>query len=381
MTAPAPAPPPRRATNVLHLGRILGIPIVVAPSWFVVALLGVYLFGPAVHAQLPQQTLGTAYLVTTACVLTLYGSVLLHELTHSVVARALGLPVRRIVLQLLGGLSEITGEAPTPGIEYLVAVSGPMTSLLLAGVGFATERNLPAHSVAWVLAWALARLNALVAVFNLLPGLPLDGGRVLRAGLWWGLKSKLSATRVSAYTGRGIAAAVAFFAVVSTFGPQGHGTLNFLYLLLLAMFLWQSAGQSLAQLRLSSVVPSLVARTLTRRALPVAADLPLAEAIRRAHETQSRALVVVDGRGVPDGIVPEASVTAVPVERRPWINVGSLSRHIAPELRIAADLSGQDLMAALQAAPASEYLVVEASGQVYGVLAQADVLAALRGPA
>ena len=361
------------------IARLFGIPVIIAPSWFLVALLFLAQTGPSNYWGASTGTRGAAaYWIAGALLVVLYISVLLHELTHSLVARAMGLPVRRIVLQLLGGVSEITEEPKTPGVEYLISVAGPMTSLLLAGLGWALVAALPTPGYPRTIAFFFAWINTVVGVFNLLPGLPLDGGRVLRSVLWWFTRDKLSATRRSAYAGRGVALALVAVAVQLTTVRSVNAQVDFLFLLFIAFFMWVGAGQSLNNLRLGMVIPHLAARALSRRALPVTADVPLAEAVRRAHESGSRALVVVDSRGVPDGIVSEAEVAGIPEERRPWVNVGSLSRHVDEDIRLPVELAGQDLLTAMQKRPAPEYLVVEPGGSVYGVLAQADVVAALR---
>ncbi|MGH3392761.1 MAG: CBS domain-containing protein, partial [Actinomadura sp.] len=125
--------------------------------------------------------------------------------------------------------------------------------------------------------------------------------------------------------------------------------------------------------RVRDRIPLLNARRLARRATLVAADLPLAEAIRRAQGDGAGAIVIIDHDGRPTGLVSEQAVLATPDNRRPWITVGELSRGLAPELSLSADLSGEDLIEALRRAPATEYLLVEPAGQVYGVLATSDV--------
>ncbi|KWX09272.1 hypothetical protein TR74_10570, partial [Carbonactinospora thermoautotrophica] len=120
-------------------------------------------------------------------------------------------------------------------------------------------------------------------------------------------------------------------------------------------------------------LPLLRARTLTRRALPVSADLPLSEALRRAGEVGANAFVVVDHEDKPVAVVSGAAVAAVPPQRRPWVQVGHLARTLEPGMIISAELSGERLIAALRAVPATEYLVVEPTGEVFGVLAAADV--------
>ncbi|HEX2497965.1 MAG TPA: site-2 protease family protein [Actinomycetes bacterium] len=164
----------------LRLGSPFGIPIFLAPSSLVLALLLAYVFGPAAAREIPGLG-GAAFLVGLAFAAMLYGSVLLHELSHSVVARSFGIPVRRIVLQLLGGVSELEREPETAGRELLVAIAGPGLSLVLAAAGLGLGQLLPEESLIRWLVLGIGGANLLVGLFNLLPGLPLDGGRVLRA--------------------------------------------------------------------------------------------------------------------------------------------------------------------------------------------------------
>jgi len=126
-------------------------------------------------------------------------------------------------------------------------------------------------------------------------------------------------------------------------------------------------------------LPALQARVLARRAIPVPSSLPLAEAIRRADAAQARALVIVDHEDRPIAIVSEAAVMATPVQRRPWVDAGSLARTLDPSLVLSADLSGMALVEAVRRSPATEYLLVEPSGQVFGVLAAADLDHAFAG--
>jgi CBS domain-containing protein len=148
---------------------------------------------------------------------------------------------------------------------------------------------------------------------------------------------------------------------------------------LLASFVWAGASQSIRAGRVRERLPQVQARALARPALTVAADLPLSEALRRATEVGSRAVVIVDSTGRPTGVVSEAAVLATPLERRPWVSVGSLARGLNPELVLSADLGGEQLVRAMQAVPATEYLIVEAGGQIRGVLSSADVDAVFAG--
>src|SRR3954471_23837774 len=164
----------------MRIGRVLGVPIVVQPLWFVIVIVISLTFAPEIRRQVPTLGEAASYAVSLAFVLLLYGSVLLHEISHVAVAKQLGMTVHRIVLQLLGGLSEIAEERPgSARREYLVAVAGPMSSLFLAAVGYAVRPLFDDGSVARLLADGFAWTNLFVAAFNALPGLPLDGGRVL----------------------------------------------------------------------------------------------------------------------------------------------------------------------------------------------------------
>lgn len=369
-----------RSTD-LFIGRILGIPIYLGPSWFFVALLLTVLYAPDVERAVTGIG-GGSYVVSFGFALLLYGSVLLHELGHSVVARSLGLPVRRITLHAFVGLSEIEKEPPTPAKEAMVAAAGPAMSVVLALGAAAMVPRLESGTIGRVLAVGLMFSNAIIAVLNLLPGLPLDGGRVLRALVWKLSASPVRATTIAAWSGRGVGITVA--AVGVGWGARiggSAGLYNTVVAVLVGWFIYAGASGALRAAKVQGVLPHLQARTLTRRAMPVAADLPLAEALRRLALASARAMVVVDGDGRPTAIVSEAAVAAVPEGRRPWVAVGTLARSLEPGSTLDADLGGDDLLNALSATPAEDHLVTEASGRVYGVLNTADVAAAISGAA
>ena len=375
-----PAPGNSIKSPDLFVGRILGIPIYLGPSWFFVALLLTVLYAPDVE-QAVIGIGGRSYLVSFCFALLLYGSVLIHELGHSVVARSLGLPVRRITLHAFVGLSEIEKEPPTPAKEALVAVAGPAMSVLLAVGAAGLVPQLERGTIPRVLAVGLMLSNAIIAVLNMLPGLPLDGGRVFRAVVWQVSSNPLRATTTAAWAGRVVGIAVGVGGTAWGNRQGGSSALyNTVVSVLVGWFIYAGATSSLRAARVQAVLPNLQARTLTRRAMPVAADLPLAEALRRLGLASARAMVVVDGEGRPTAIVSEAAVAAVPETRRPWVSVGTLAKAVGTEETIDVDLAGGELLAALQASPAEDHLVTEASGRVYGVLSASDVAAAISGP-
>jgi Zn-dependent protease len=221
--------------------------------------------------------------------------------------------------------------------------------------------------------------NLVVGIFNLLPGLPLDGGRIFRAGVWKITKKPYTATIAAAWAGRVLAIALVGLTLFSQQNQGSFLNLSWLWLLVIAGFMWIQSTQAIRAAKIRERLPMVSARRLARRAIPIAANVPAAEAVRRAQAANARALVIVDHENKPTAIVSEVAVQATPEERRPWIEVGSLSKTLEPTMVLAADLSGLDLIKAVQQAPASEYLLVEPSGQVFGVLAASDLDIAFAG--
>jgi Zn-dependent protease/CBS domain-containing protein len=372
-TPQKPKPPQRRdAGHGIVIGRPFGIPVYISPYWFLIA--GVFI---VVYARDLSTTLhgSTRYWVAAAFVVLLYLSVLVHELSHSLVARGYGLPVRRIVLYPLGGFSEIERELPTPRSAFLVSAAGPVVSLALAAGCYGLSHVIPsADTVPATLVTLLGWANLVVGAFNLLPGLPLDGGLMLRAVIWKVTRRPGTSTIAAAWAGRVIALGLFVLVLAPVVGHRFGGDMTtVIWLAVIAAFMWTGASQAIKVTRFRERLPALQARRLARKAVSVAADTPLAEAIRRADESKARAVVVVDHEDKPIAILNETAVMATPEQRRPWIEAGSLARTLEPDLVLPADLSGMALLEAIRRAPATEYLLVEPSGQVYGVLAARDV--------
>ncbi|SMF23139.1 site-2 protease family protein [Streptomyces sp. Amel2xC10] len=377
-----PRRPPEQPRGGLLMGRPFGVPVYVAPSWFLVAALITWVFGGQLDRVLPE--LGAArYLVSLFFAVAFYASVLIHELAHTVAALRFKLPVRRIQLQFFGGVSEIEKEAETPGREFWLAFVGPLLSLALAGVFYLAMQPVEPGTVPGVLLAGLMISNLIVAVFNLLPGLPLDGGRMLRAVVWKITGKPMSGTVAAAWVGRALAVSVLIgLPLLTQSGALGAGAedsvgmdtvTDALLAAILAAIIWTGAGNSLRMARLREHLPELRARTLTRRAVPVETHTPLSEALRRANDAGARALVVVDAHGEPLSLVREAAIVGVPEHRRPWVAVSGLAQDLTDGMRVSAELAGEDLLDVLRATPATEYLVVEETGEIYGVLSAADV--------
>ncbi|WP_455680407.1 site-2 protease family protein [Streptomyces lavendulae] len=364
------------------MGRPFGVPVYVSPSWFLVAALITWVFGDRLDQVLPD--LGPArYLVSLFFAVAFYASVLVHELAHTIAALRFKLPVRRIQLQFFGGVSEIEKESETPGREFVLAFVGPLLSLVLAGLFYLGMKAVDPATVPGVLLAGLMISNLLVAAFNLLPGLPLDGGRMLRAVIWGITGKPMTGTVAAAWVGRALAVTVLLgLPLLTHTGLLGNRTqeiggmdtvMDALLAAILAAIIWTGAGNSLRLARLREHLPELQARALTRRAIPVENATPLSEALRRANEAGARALVVVDGHGDPTAIVRETAIASVPEHRRPWVAVSTLAQDLTDGMKVSAELTGEELLDHLRATPASEYLVLETSGEIYGVLSTLDV--------
>jgi Zn-dependent protease/CBS domain-containing protein len=369
--APDPRPP-----GTLRIGSIAGTAVYVQSSWFLIAGLIAVVMAPRVEAVQPGLGVGK-YVAGLAFAVVLYGSVLLHEVSHALMARRFGYPVSSISLNFLGGMTAVEGEARSPRHELWIAIVGPLTSIAVGigaiGLWFVTPEGLLQMAVE-----GLAGANLLVGVINLVPGLPLDGGRVLKAAVWGVSGSPHRGTLAAGWGGRVAAVLVLAWPWVQyEFLDTSPTVVDFLLTFVVALFLWSGASSAMASARLRTRLPSLAARELARRTLTVPEDLPLAEAVRRAQDAQAGSIVTVSGSGQPIGIVSEAALLATPEDRRPWVAVSTVARQ-ADNLRLPVAISGEELILAISRNPAAEYLLMDESGSIYGVLATADVDRAFR---
>jgi Zn-dependent protease len=373
-TGPEPTP---RPPGTIKVGTLAGADVLVSGSWFLVAAMIAVLVAPRVDEVAPG--LGPwKYVAGAAFAVILYGSVLLHEASHAAVARHYGYPVSSITLHFLGGATSIETEPRRAREEFWIAVVGPLTSLAVGVVALVLHPISPGGLVLMAVE-GLAGANLLVGILNLVPGLPLDGGRVLKSAIW-GLTSNVHRGTIAAgWVGRVVAVLAMFWPTVQT-EVLGWpiGLVDYVIAFIVAIFLWTGATSAMASARLRSRLPRLVARNLARRTLAVPDDLPLAEAVRRAQEAQAGSIVTVTADGRPVGVVNEAALLATPEERRPWVATSSVARTLTEGLSLPADIDGEQLIQAIGRTPAAEYLLVEPDGSIYGVLATADVDAAFR---
>lgn len=376
VSASDPPPVRPRPPGTLRIGSLAGADVLVSSSWFLVAGLLAVVLAPRIEAEQPG--LGAwKYVAGLAFAILLYLSVLLHEGSHAAMARHYGHPVSSITLHFLGGMTAMEGEARTPRQEFFIAVVGPLTSIAVGLASAAAWLVLP-DGLLRLAVGGLVGANLLVGVLNLVPGLPLDGGRVLKS-LVWGVSGNMHrGTIVAGWGGRAAAVVALAWPLVQSLRGQSPTVLDIVLWVVVASFLWSGATAAMSSARLRRKLPQLVGRALARRTLSVPDDLPLAEAVRRARESEAGGIVTVTSAGRPVGVVNEAALLATPEERRPWVAVSAVARTLDEGLSLPADIAGEDLIVAISRKPADEYLLVEDDGSVFGVLATADVDRAFR---
>lgn len=361
---PAPRPPGMR------VGHVRGAPIFVSPLAVVFAALVASLLIDPIRDHLTiaatdGHVLVLSLLVSAGFLL----SLLAHEIGHALTAQRFGLHVRSVTLHGFAGFTEFEPEPATAAREFLIAFVGPAVNGVIGGLCFLGLLAVPDHGSVGAVLFFIGFTNAALFVFNLAPGLPLDGGRVVVAAVWAIGHDKLRGLRAGAYGGFVVAGALVVWG--ATKNSDGFGAL---YSYVLAGFVAFGAYQSLRSAKVRERLPGLSAGRLARRTLPVEAAVPLGEALRRAQEVGATAVAVIDRDGTPVKIMNGASVDALPEHRRPWMAVDEVSRSIGPGMTLQAELEGEDLLAAVQRAPAAEYLVVQ-RGRPVGVLAMVDLVA------
>ena len=366
----------------IPLGRIGGVPVTLAWSWFVIAAVIIFLFGPRVAAAIPGLGTAAAYAVALGYALLLLFSVLVHELAHALTAKAWNWPTPRIVLTLWGGHTQFGDvRATTPGKSLAVALAGPAANFLLALAGLWLLLYLEPGTVGRLLADIFVWANLLVAIFNVLPGLPLDGGRIVETIVWKATGSQDRGTLAAGWAGRIIAAALVAAIVLPPF-LQGR-TPDFSLLLITALvsgFLWMGAGASITNARMRLRLPAISAAALMEPATQLPAAATVSE-VRQAAAAAGpgTALVLTAPTGQPEAIIDPGALAAVPAHFAAQTPAHAVARALAPGAYIPDAANGQELIAYLSKLEGSEYAVINREGRVVGLLRQETVVAAVTG--
>ncbi len=361
-----------------RLGVVAGVPVYVARSWLLIAALLVFLFGPQVAAGQPG--LGAlAYVIALGYPAALFVAVLVHEVAHAVAARALGLPATHIVITFWGGHTQFETQIPSPGRSVLVAVVGPLANGLLALGGWTALALVPAGGGLARVLLAFVLMNAFLAVFNLLPGLPMDGGHILEAVVWRLTGARRTGTLVAGWAGRVVAVLAVGLALLPLLDGRSPQLLTVVWAALVGSMLWSAAGQAIKGAKIFRRAANVDLRTLMQPAIGVPAGVTaeqLADLARRHAGEQ--AVAVLGPSGSVIGLVDPGAVSAVPERLRSEVRVEALARIHDPRAVLDAGLTGEHLISRLERLPGSQIVVLE-SGRVVGVLAVDALLAQLMG--
>lgn len=371
-----------------QLARIFGIRIGVSGSWFLFLALLILFLASYFH-EVVGGSQSTAYALAVAGAIGYFGSLILHELGHALVARRVGIPIAGIDLWFFGGLARMRREPQTPGQELKVAAAGPALTLLvlilfalafeLAATGAHFTAAMLTHEAATIgpalalLGW-LALINAVVLVFNLLPAFPLDGGRIARALIWWRTKDRHRGTRVTGRAGQALALALGVFGVLSLARGAPGGFLS----LLLAAMLYQAAGGAVVQGALAQRLESVrVADIMDREPVTIPAELGLLDAQEQFFLRYSWPwFAVVDQARHFLGVVRSERVDEELAAGRPALPVSEVLERDLP-VEISEQEPLQTLLASEGLGRLGGMVAVDGDGVLRGVVTLAQIRQAL----
>ena len=362
--------------NVLSLGRIAGIPVGVDYSWFLIFILFSWILSVSYFpSDYPAWPAALSWVIGVSTTLLLFVSVLLHEFGHYLVARYYKIPVKNITLLIFGGVSQIEAEPPTAMAEFWIASAGPGVSLALAGIFYLLQHipGMPLPLVA--LLKYLAYINGTLALFNLIPGFPLDGGRVFRSIIWGITHNLRRATIVAANTGRVIAFLFILFGVWQMInGSFGNG----LWIVLIGWYLQDAAAsQVLDQTFHDLLAGRRVADAMHRDFISVQPDCTLEQLFEEHILGSGQRSMMVEQDGKVVGLLTLHNVKEVP--RPDWINktAGSVMvpleqlKWIRPDAELYGALEKMDRDGVNQ-------LPVMMDGQMQGMLGRDDIISVMR---
>jgi len=365
----------------VKLVRLFGVELGLHYSWIIIAVLIVFSLGNHFHAIHPRWSSGLVWGISIITGVLFFVFLFAHELSHALVAKARGLPIHKITLFALGGMSEIEKEPTRASTEFWMGIVGPITSfvigvvlLALAYAGGWTWRAEAATPGLAILVW-LGYINILLAVFNMIPGFPLDGGRVLRAIIWGITKSAERSTRIAARVGQLVGMGFIVYGIFEFFGGAGF---NGLWLAFIGWFLLNAAGASYLQITTSNALRGVnVAQVMSRDCESAEASIPLQDFVDHyLLRTGRRCFVVVDN-GQTAGLITPAEVRQVP--RDDW-NVTSVRAAMRPLERIHAVSPDTPVMTAIEIMAREDVnqLPVVSNGHLEGIVTRAHVLEILQ---
>ena len=365
----------------IRLGRIFGVEIGLHYSWFIIAVLITFSLAQQFKLTNAEWSGGLRWALALITAVLFFASIVIHELSHALVAKARGLPVRSITLFALGGVAQMEKEAADAKTEFWMGIIGPITSfvigvicLLLALLLGWTPSGLPQTPVAAMLMW-LGVINIGLAIFNMVPGFPLDGGRVLRGLIWWITGNAKRATTIAARVGQVIAFVMILYGVMQFFGGAGF---NGLWLAFIGWFLLSASRESHAQMVIADGLRGLrVGDVMSRDYLVVDAYSNLQTFAEEHLMRTGRRFFVVSLNGQPEGVITPAEIAAVPRARWPYTTVADVMQPLERVHTVRDDTSITEALELMGKYDLNQLPVI-VNGSLVGVISRAHVVQLLQ---
>jgi Zn-dependent protease/CBS domain-containing protein len=352
-----------------RIGRVLGIEIRVDASWLVLAFLVGWSFFAQFTVRFPQLSASARVVLAAATAAIFFASVLVHEVSHSVMARRLGIAVEGITLFLFGGVTKTSMEARQPRDEFLVAVVGPLTSFAIAGLMWVLV-NLTGEALPDPISYAcgyLGWVNLALGAFNLLPGYPLDGGRVLRSILWRANGNPARATRGAATGGKIVGGLLAGFGLLTVFS----GDLTGLWMAAIGWFLFQAAAQADQDVVVRRLLNQFRARDIMSPELvTIPADISVAQAVDEYFLRYDHSAFPVDGERV--GLITLRAIRQLPRDQWEIRQVWTLTTPIEETCVVVPETRMDEVMESLRGQDHDRVLVVD-HGRILGIITPRDI--------
>jgi len=356
----------------IKIGKVFGFDIEINYTWFIIFLVIFFQFTLLFNAEI--SSLPVSILVGLIASFLFFSSLLFHELCHSCVARLNDLPIKKITLFIFGGVAEMTKEPPTPAIELKMAIAGPLASLFLSGIFYGLfllagffNFGLP---VTVPLSY-LALINLMLAIFNLVPGFPLDGGRIFRAILWFFLKDIKPATKIASLAGQGFAYLLIFVGFMSVI----QGIIGGIWFILIGWFLnWAAQGsyqQVLLQRALSGV---RVSEIMTENVLTVLPSLTLDEIVNDYFLKHRFGRFPVAEGDKFLGVITIHDVKKIPREKWAFTKVGEIVQYSAKPLTVGPDNDAVHALMQMAREELGHLLVVDKEKKLIGIITRTDII-------
>ena len=365
----------------IKLGRIFGVEIGLHYSWFLIALLITLSLAAQFRLNNPDWADSLRWGLAVFTALLFFTAIVAHELSHALVAKARGLPVRSITLFALGGVAQIEKEAVDAKTEFWMGIVGPITSVMIGviclGLALAmgwTPPEFPARPLPAMLMW-LGYINVMLAIFNMIPGFPLDGGRVLRALVWWITGDAKRATTIAARVGELVAFGFIVLGVFRFFGGAGFGGL---WIAFIGWFLLSASRESQAQVTITEGLKGVrVADVMSRDYSTVDGYSNLQTFVEEHLVRTGRRCFVVTVNGHPEGMITPNEITEVPRARWPYTTVADVMRPLDQVRTVAPDTTVTEALEVMAREDLNQ-LPVATDGQLAGVISRAHVLQLLQ---